>query len=378
MGESGGIKAMNLTNLQLELQDIEKHIASLQIKIEQMKPAVEKVTEDNYAQIAQIAKLFPIKRTALEAADRVLQKEYIVSLAYFFLTSGNKIYDKLLYICRISMGCKLEMTPEDIYKGCLDFEKNEMDKICVELAKYKYSYIVDALIIANITRNPENRDLTVVTDIALLLGCNKEELRVVALMAKCILVANYDLLKNMSFSTQPCLSRQLNGLLPKEWLVAQRLFLERILITSKKIKKDDGTLKDNKPTNIPWIRSGNDVNITETDIMSDNMDLCEITDKVKNESMVKRGNHIITYLKKIKTKEKINIGIAGHITEVMGMNKIEKKSQILEAPYNGKVYFKEILKKDESAEIENTYLDVYLVSFFDDYADFCKWHELEN
>ncbi|MGN0421678.1 MAG: hypothetical protein ACI4EY_02970 [Lachnospiraceae bacterium] len=52
---------------------------------------------------------------------------------------------------------------------------------------------------------------------------------------------------------------------------------------------------------------------------------------------------------------------------------IEEK--MLEAPCNGIVFFIENSKEGTTSEHKDKYLEVYVVSYFDNYTEFFEWHK---
>ena len=52
---------------------------------------------------------------------------------------------------------------------------------------------------------------------------------------------------------------------------------------------------------------------------------------------------------------------------------IEKRS--ITAPCDGVVFFIESNEKGAVSEHMDKFLEVYVVSYFDDYAEFCDWHK---
>lgn len=52
---------------------------------------------------------------------------------------------------------------------------------------------------------------------------------------------------------------------------------------------------------------------------------------------------------------------------------VEKRT--LNAPCDGVVFFIESNKKGAVSEHMDKFLEVYVVSYFDDYAEFCDWHK---
>ena len=52
---------------------------------------------------------------------------------------------------------------------------------------------------------------------------------------------------------------------------------------------------------------------------------------------------------------------------------VEKRT--LNAPCDGILFFIESYKKGAVSECVDKFLEVYVVSYFDDYAEFCDWHK---
>ena len=184
---------MNLTDLQMELRSIEEHISQLHNEIEKMKPQAEEGKKKDYESIDRLAKKHAVEHTRLNRAEEYVKKTFIRGLAYLLAAEKTEVHDRLLYLTRLSVGCGLDMTSEEIYKSGIEFEAADIEGLCTNLTEYKYTYIVEALIIANLSGEPPVHMLSVIADIAQTMGLDKEEMQVTAQVAKAKLTDNMDI-----------------------------------------------------------------------------------------------------------------------------------------------------------------------------------------
>ena len=167
---------MNLTDLQMELRSMEEHISELQKAIEEMKPKTKEEAKKDFATITRLALQYPIKDTGVSKVTSVLQKEYMQALSWLLMSSEGKIKDRLLYLCRIASGCGMELHAEELYQAGLEFQPEDMEKICMDLQKLRYAFLADALVIANISGEASGKEILLIADIARVFGCEKEEI----------------------------------------------------------------------------------------------------------------------------------------------------------------------------------------------------------
>ena len=107
---------MNLTELQIQLRSIEEHISDLQAEIEKMKPQPEDEKKAMFEKITELASKYPLENRRFSKASMVDAKVYVSCLAYISLADDSKIYDKLLFLCRLSHGMGHPMSSEDVFR----------------------------------------------------------------------------------------------------------------------------------------------------------------------------------------------------------------------------------------------------------------------
>ena len=339
---------MNLTELQMQLRSIEEHISDLQAEIEKMKPQPEDEKKAMFEKTTKLAKKFPLNNRRFPKFSNVDVKTYISCLAYISLADDCKIYDKLLYLCRLSHGMGLPITSEDLYRIGLEFDEKDFDKNCSVIKDQKYSFLVDALILVNITEEATEASFRLIADIANNFGCGKEEFRTIAMVAKAVLTDNYDVLKNMPVPNKNQWMGQFKEIIPPEWIRSQRkkcgmICIEKLtyLIMTSIFGKDSMyTGKDQGP--------------------------CVVKKQIQAETIVHKGDILVSYEEYEPPTR-------------FGQECITKEKTIT-SPCNGVVFFMESdgngkkINKGDTIE-DDVYLEVYVVSYFDDYSDFCEWHK---
>lgn len=321
---------MNLTELQYELRDIEKHISQLHFEIENMKPKTEGEKKKDFDVITRLAKQHPIKGLGISNASDVQKKLFISSLSYLLLAEERNMYARLLYLCRLAYGCNLKMTVEDIYTLGLEFESKDIDKLCMDLEKFKGSYLIEAFIIANLLEESSTKILSIIADIAEIMGCDHEEIRVLAQIAKSKLMDNLDIVNCIPLPSKNRWTGKFEDYISKSWIESQRE--KCIEICTKKYCKKTSLLG------------------VQYHIVVDFP--CTVKNSVESGSVVKNGTTIIEY------EEEVN-----------------KELRKITAPKDGIAFFAKTKKKNAVSGKEDEYLCVYVVSYFDEYSDFCKWVE---
>lgn len=341
---------MNLTELQVELRDIERHISQLHLEIENMKPKTDEEKKTDYDAITKLAKQYPITGLGISNASDIQKKQFVTSLSYLLLTEEKNVYARLLYLCRLSFGCNLKLVAEDIYALGLEFESKDIDKVCMDLENYKYSYLIEAFVIANLSERSSTNILKIIADIAKVMGCDQEEIRVLAQIAKSKLMDDIDIVNHIPLPSRNRWSGKLNDYIPKSWIEAQRekcieICTEKYLKKSSSASSAGFMLKLKMSLDMINESGGKTYDVKKP---------CVVKARVEAGSVVKKGTTILEYEE-----------------EVMHQKAIRK----IAAPKDGIVFFVKKTKKSEVSDKEDEYLLVYVVSYYDEYSDFCKWLE---
>ncbi|MGN0421679.1 MAG: hypothetical protein ACI4EY_02975 [Lachnospiraceae bacterium] len=159
-----------------------------------------------------------------------LKKDYITCLAYIVLADENKIYEKLLYLCRLSHGMGLSISSEEILRMGMEVDKTYLDKACSELKSWRYSFLTDTLIIANITEEASDSLFELIADMAKIMECEKQDLRAAAMVAKAVLIDNFDVLKQLPVPSKNRWMGQFQQHIPVSWIRSQRIKCGEICI----------------------------------------------------------------------------------------------------------------------------------------------------
>lgn len=263
----------------------------------------------------------------------------------FLLAEGSELSNGLLYLCRLARGCSFETTAEELYKRGSTFEKNDLDVLCRELSEYHYTFLVEALILVNLSAEPSPQGLACLADMAEIFHIDQEELQVLALVAKCVLTGNWDLLRTMPVPKKHRWEGKLKEYIPGQWLKKNR-YSFRVYTKKFHIYKASGGFRDHIGS---IIYDG----LEEKDKLDTigRIEYCQ-----ENHAVIKQYDVICSYTERKRNDE---------------IKKIEK------APCNGVVrFFRRNKKKNvwngqsamEHYETD-TYVDFYVVSYFDDCAD---------
>lgn len=364
---------MNLTELQIELRTIEEHISDLQAEIEKMKPQPEDEKKNMFKKITKLALKYPLESRRFPKTSNIDAKAYISCLAYISLADDSNIYDKLLYLCRLSHSMGLPVSSEDVFKMGLEIDEKYFDKACSELKSQKYSFLADALILVNITEKATEASFILIADIAKIFECEKEDLCAAAMVSKAVLVEDFNVLKQLPTPSKNRWMGQFRQHIPETWIKTQRvkcgsLHTEHYLPKSSSLASSLETLLDTS------LQSGYNTTEKYTKITP-----CIVKKRLNTGTVVKKGEELVSYEESIKKKKQNNHPFFSHFVATMTTNEInsetiiEKKS--LTAPCDGVVLFIESNKSGAIPGYMDKFLEVYVVSYFDDYAEFCDWYK---
>lgn len=341
---------MNLTELQVQLRAIEERISDLQVEIEKMKPQPEDERVAMLERITEMASKAPLKNRCFPEESEVDASVYISCLAYISLVDDSRIYDKLLFLCRLSHGIGLSISSEDIFKMGLEFDEADFSKACLELKPQKHSFLTDALILMNITEEATEAAFGIIADIAKIFECEKEDLRVAAMVAKAVLIEDFNVLSQLPVPSQNRWMGQFRQHIPETWIKAQRVHCAS-LCTERYLPK---------LFVIPGFPTEDYTKETP----------CVVTKRLDVGTIVKQGEALVLYEENVKQE---NTSPTAYFNR--GYYETVAAKSMLNAPCDGILFFIESSKKSAVSEHMDKFLEVYVVSYFDDYAEFCDWHK---
>ncbi|MCD8109569.1 MAG: hypothetical protein LUE14_05660 [Clostridiales bacterium] len=332
---------MNLTELQTELRRMENQIHGLYAEMETMKLLLEGSQQrgGGFKEIDKLAGNYPIKRFGMVAAPCPIKYRLIVMLSYVCLSDAKNTYNGLLYLCRLAAGAGFRPDAEKFYKSGLQM-KEDIQMLCDDLQPYKHIFLVESLIILNIQGKEDFHRISLIADLAMLMGCDKEEMNVIALIAGSVITDDINIIKSMPLPSENRWSGTFRAYIPRDWVVTRRMkcitiCTERHILRNMSLRHMSAF--DRALYQPPYFSTKNP---------------CVVVDRQPDGTIVKKGQAVLIYKENSEAEEKYVCaacdGIVCFIDE-------EKASDV-----HG--------KKDK-------YLSVYIISFFDDYDDFIAWHE---
>ena len=334
---------MNLTDLQVELRNIEEQLSALHNEIDKMKPKSEDEKKTDFGTIDSLAARHTIFREEIEGMPYETKMAFFRSLSFTLLSTEKVIYARLLYMTRLCLGCGLNWKSEEIYKGGLEI--TDINSVVMEVKDHEYAFLVEAFIISNINMPADEKTLSMIADIANIMGCDSEELRVIAQVAKCKLVGDMDLLHDLPVPTKNKWMNKFRSYIPNEWIVKNRIECGRISTIEYKIAES-----------------------------------CQAG------SVVKSGNIICKY------RDRFALGVlySGIIKAFQMAAPFQESEDFVEntlsykeltAPCDGIVFFMDDKRQGEDKDNPDEYdeyIVVYVVSYFDDFNDFTQWYKRNN
>lgn len=352
--------SMNFTDIQVELREIEARIEQLHSEIEKMKPQAEEEQKENYAAITRLAYQHPVKNETFLKTTEHVKKMTIGSLSYFFVADKQDIYDRMLYLCRLSKGIGLEWSAEDIYKEGLGFDEWDMGNLCRDLWDDKYAYLTEAFMIAGLSEDVRNF-MPVVADLAQMFDCDKEEIRVIAQVAKSVLEDNTDILNEIQVTVPERWCGQFRDYIPYKWIIDQRIKCDEICTVrwmgKYEYDEEDETCNTNKKA------LGFMDQISKALQEEEKRQPAIVRMQLENGSLVKKGESVLECDEQTVVKESIGGGGAFRI-------RIKEQEKKILAPCDGIVYYVDFEKKSRIEGKMDHYMAIYVVSYFDDYDSF--------
>lgn len=332
---------MDLTELQTELRLMEQQLVKLQTEVEKMKPQPEDERKKNYETINRLAQLYPLKNAGLESAPYNIKKLFIRGLSFLLQTEIQEQYSRILYLCRLSAGSGMDLSAEDILRLGVNFNAEDIGVLCIDLSDYKYPFLTEAFILANLPGKCSGLLLGMIAAIAEIMKCDREEIQITAQIAKSVLTGDPDVLGELPAPSRNRWNGKFRDYIPRKWIEDQRKKCAELYIP-----------EDFEKLEATWYKV-----FTWQSQMTAH---CKIIDRLQAGSVVKKGQCICHY--KEKTLKKGSYPKTAYKT--------------VTAPCDGIVFFvNDERKSSEQAGEKEKYLLIYVVSWFDDYDDFCAWRK---
>ena len=353
---------MNLTNIQIELKNIESRIKKLSDEIGMMK---ETEKETDLQAIYSLAHQHPIKRSSIRKAPDYIKKLYFSSLARTILQVQNGQEERFLYLERLIFGAGLMNSLEEVIKRGLALDSSSLRNIKKDLLPYKYSYLIEAMVISNLSSDGLEKMMDLIVLTAQIFNVGQDELRVLAMVAKGILMDDDKYILRMPAYPTVNWSGKLTDYFPEKWLAEQRTICESIQM--KQFSKQTDGASVMSVMKYPFLAPEHRKAI-----------LCvSVTFCLENGSYVKDGDVICKYKKYYKFLEE-NI-----ITKSYEDEELKSADEnVVTSCKDGVVYFINEKRTGENAELSDEFMTVYVVSYFDEYQKLLEWnnkrHNIRN
>lgn len=307
---------MGLTEIQAKIRNIELQLSDLESEIEQMKPKAKAEEIEQYKKINQIAENHKIKNKPLLTSDFTVRKSYVCSLGHLLLKRMNEKYEGLLFLTRIAKGIQCYEDVEQLYQDVIAYDEKTWEDSLMLLKEHKYSFLVDMLILANLNKTKEENHLNLIADIAEILEVPEKDLQVCAMVALAVLTNNFYILDQVPEQAKNKWNSKFTHYISAKWLAERR---------TKCVQKQEFSF-----ANIYSFAKWNTRMLSE---------------RISSGATVKKGTPLI-------------------------WPKGAAESAIC-APKNGVVYFVDAEKEKNAG----SFIDTYVVSYFDDYDMFCQWYK---
>lgn len=353
---------MTLTELQLQLREIEKRISTLQNEIENMKPKPEEEKLNEFEKITNLAKQNVIKNSKIEEASPEIKKIIIECLAYISCIEDQNINLRLLYLCRLANGSGYDISVGELYRKGIEFQIEDLNWMCEELADYdcidyKYTLLVEGFVIAGITGNRTQQMLSCIVDFATILKCDQEEICYLSTMAKSLLIDDQDYILQVPLPKEKRWKGRLREFLSDEWIIKQRHICAILCVEKNYESRKDNLFKDLWSDQFDMSKAKSSIGPRKA---------YKISKKLKSGTIVKKGQTVCEWREKTASNS-------------------NNKKNIITAPCNGVLYYMTDKRENKARTDKNKYVVICVISYFDEpgkisswYKDICKLRGITN
>lgn len=186
----------SLLDIQQEIRELDGKVKDISFAIAEIYDEIDELRNDetdsiDYDTIRLMSRHLSFGKHPLGRLDDnyacQIYLETLLSLVQADRGSGETV-NRLIFVQWLLSQTKLELTLEELFKDSLKINTGTFAEIVELIPKtYKSYLILDALLTANICGQANNDVLTYLVNLCSILGVDKEQLRIISIMAKGIL-----------------------------------------------------------------------------------------------------------------------------------------------------------------------------------------------
>lgn len=186
----------SLLDIQQEIRELDGKVKDISAAIAEIYDNIDELRSDetdsiDYETIQLMSRHLSFGKHPLGRLDDAyacqIYLETLLSLVQADRGSGDTV-NRLIFVQWILSQTKLELSLEELFKDSLKINTGTFAEVAELISKtYKSHLIMDALLTANICGQANNDVLIYVVNLCSLLGVDKEQLRILSIMAKGIL-----------------------------------------------------------------------------------------------------------------------------------------------------------------------------------------------
>ena len=198
----GGVHVKSLLDIQQDIRRVEDSIKSISQSIKSINDDIEElrnIDSDNiidYKKIEVLSKHLKFGKHPLDRLDdRYACKLYMVMLLNIVRIdfASEETVSRLVFIQWLQEQSRIDLSLQDLFKDCYQIRSDSFYEFAEVISEdLGESFLVDALIIANISGSPDREVLKYIASICGILGIEKEKLRILSLITRTVLCQDID------------------------------------------------------------------------------------------------------------------------------------------------------------------------------------------
>lgn len=256
-----------IRNLENKIQDIYSHVSSIYERIDESRNKDIIKESLDYEMIRVMSARFSFEEHPLSKLKNVYARQMYIEILLSLIQldkESNVTMNRLIFIQWIINESRLKIKLEDIFRETLKMSSSTFGKFINILPEQYNDYlIVDALIIANICGQASENILNYIANLCIILGINKEKIKILSITTKCILKQSIGRMKKEDLQFFLTYSKKFKYYIDSNM---NNEIMEKTLLLQRKIV---AKVPDSKSINFKW--------------------------KVKQKSEVEKGDLIATY-----------------------------------------------------------------------------------
>ncbi|WP_054939241.1 hypothetical protein [Paenibacillus ihuae] len=215
----------SLIHLEKKLLSLSNQLKSLSQELEKERNLSAKDQESGYDRIQMLARKYPIKNVKLRTAHESTKKAYFGLLTLLSTAAQQDLTeDQRLFLQRIAAGAGYSLDFEEWIKARKTIEEELEDGNRIPLEENTYSLLLDGLLLINLTGAATMEEWRMLAELSIVLNFAQEDLEMLAQLARSIIHQNEEEFNSVVVTDSVKWRGMFTHHIPAAWLKNNRIY----------------------------------------------------------------------------------------------------------------------------------------------------------